>query len=74
MKERPFREELPKASVQVGKPVEITNEEARQLRGLADEMHRRSFHGEKGWFLDYLKAHRAAHEVIRVIFRRSHAN
>lgn len=63
-----------KAIVQVGTPVEITHGESLALRHLADEMHRRAFHQEKGWFLAYLKAHKASHEVIRTIMTRSHAN
>lgn len=62
------------AIVQVGKSVEITVAEAVMLLELAKEMQAQSRHQSKGWFLQYLQAHKAAHRIIKKIFTRSHAN
>lgn len=56
----------------LGKPVEITHDEARALKVWGDQMHRAAFHQRQGWFLEYLTAHQEAHKVIRTVFARSH--
>ena len=64
----------PQAIVQVGKPVEIKNQEAHELHYLAQHMEAVSRKQGSGWFLDYMAAHKNAHQVLKVILTRSHAN
>jgi len=61
------------ADVLVGRPVEITREEARSLEQLSRQMMRLATTQKRGWFLPWLQAQRAAHQVTRRIFERSHA-
>lgn len=59
--------------VQVGRPVEIRAHEALALDEYSHHMRRVSRRQRKGWFLEYLRAHKASHEVIKTIIQRSHA-
>ena len=62
------------AQVRVGIPVEITEAQAGELEQLAVTMGAAAWPREPGWFYEYLKAHKRAHAVIRVILARSHAS
>ncbi len=64
----------PRTFVHVGKAVEVTAGEARQLRECAIEMERLSDHQSPGWFLAYMRAHKLAHKTLHIILARSHAN
>jgi hypothetical protein len=63
-----------RAFVSVGEPVEITQAEGRLLHELAINMRTASNYRVKGWLLEYLRAHKHAHEILQRIMRRSHAN
>lgn len=74
---RPARPRERKAQMDLrlnGRPIEITRAEARELAELAEQMYRQSLLQEKGWFLAYFQAHRAAFRIFRAIIQRSHAN
>lgn len=58
--------------VLVGRPVEITDQEARWLGELAHEMQVEVRRMRPGWFHRYLTAHRKAHNLARDIFERAH--
>ena len=61
-------------NVEIGKPVEITKDEALQLANHAHNMNAAANSYRTGWFLEYLRAHKAAHAVLQTIMRRSHAS
>lgn len=58
----------------LGRMVEITPEELTQLRLLAEDASRLSYHQSKGWFLPFLQAHYAQGRIIGEIIARSHAS
>jgi len=58
----------------VGKHVEFTNEEARDLQALASDMRHASKYKIQGWLLVYLRAHKRSHVILRTIIERSHAS
>lgn len=64
----------PRTTVQVGKSVQLTHGDVVLLKQYAQEMDRLVFHQSKGWFLEYMKAHRHARHVINRIMKRSHAS
>lgn len=65
---------MAKADVTVGRMVEVTREEARQLEELAGAMASHTRHRRVGWFFAFLRAHKEAHRVINRIFERAHTN
>lgn len=58
---------------QVGKRVEFTIEESRDLEYLASDMRHASKYKVQGWLLVYLRAHKRSHQILRTIIERSHA-
>lgn len=60
--------------LQVGKVMEVTREESMILRECAQHMYTSSQKMRKGWLMEYVRAHKAAHGVFQSIIKRSHAN
>lgn len=58
--------------VHVGKALEITHEERRQLEEYARLMMLTAKDGRAGWLLKYSNAHRGAHQIFRRIIERAH--
>ena len=59
--------------IEEGRMVAIKTTEAQTLEQAARHMQTLARHRRKGWFIEYLRAHKAAMEIIKEIFRRSHA-
>lgn len=70
--DEPFNEA--RHQVQVGRPVEITHSERLSLENYAHNMRAAAKSGRRGWFLEYLTAHKASMAMLQTIMRRSHAN
>jgi hypothetical protein len=58
-------------SVHVGKPIEVTSSELKELWELASIMHRSSIHARRGWLQEYVSAHTKAAKVIRALIDRA---
>lgn len=62
-----------RVGVTLGRMVEITPAEGHALARLSNDMDRLALHHAKGWFFQYVRAHKEAHVIIRTIITRSHA-
>lgn len=58
----------------VGKVVELSEAERRDLAHLAEVMFRRSRRQEPGWLAEYVKAMTRANRIIHEAVTRSHAS
>ena len=61
------------ATFLVGKPVEITREEARIIADLSDQMRSLSASRRPGWFHAWCRAHSEAGRTVKRMIERSHA-
>lgn len=58
--------------IKVGKRLEITRDEHRELGELGAWMRTSSMSGHPGWLEEYVRAHTAAAKVLRRIISRAH--
>lgn len=61
-------------TVQVGRVVELTREEQRELQELAEVLRRLSSHRQKGWFLPFVQALTRVNRLVHRAVGRSHAS
>ena len=67
-----MRNPLSSAHIYLGRPVEITADERRELHERAIAMQAATEDHRPGWFMKYVRAHSGAHHVLRKIYQRSH--
>ena len=60
--------------VTVGRLVELTRDEAREIKVRSAELYRLTTHQRPGWFAAYVQHHTAVSRLIRAAVGRSHAS
>jgi hypothetical protein len=60
--------------VKVGRMVELTEDERRQIRDLSDSMRRLAHFQRTGWFASFVQHQTRLNRLLRAVVGRSHAS